>query len=137
MDIDHFKGFNDSFGHPAGDFVLRSLANLLKNNARKIDILARYGGEEFAALLPGVDNKGARKTAERWRKAVQRASLKLHEKTFAVTISIGCASYPHDAGSKAELIQKADQALYSAKESGRNQVRHCGDTEERKFSLFG
>ncbi|PWT90080.1 MAG: hypothetical protein C5B54_07820 [Acidobacteria bacterium] len=129
MDIDHFKGFNDSFGHPAGDFVLKSLANLLKASARKIDILARYGGEEFAALLPGIDQKNARKTAERWRKSVQRASFKWETKSFAITLSIGFATFPIDANTKGDLIDKADRALYAAKEKGRNQVRHCTEAE--------
>jgi diguanylate cyclase (GGDEF)-like protein len=138
LDIDHFKGFNDSFGHPAGDFVLKSLAALLKKNARKIDILARYGGEEFAALLPGIEIKNARKTAERWRKAVQRASLKWEDKSFAVTLSIGFASYPADSENKTELIEKADRALYLAKENGRNQVRHCSENQDQRRSpLFG
>jgi diguanylate cyclase (GGDEF)-like protein len=137
MDIDHFKGFNDSFGHPVGDFILRSLALLLKKGARKIDILARYGGEEFAALLPGIDVKNARKTAERWRKAVQRASFKRENKSFAVTISIGFATYPTDVENKVELIERADRALYDAKENGRNQARHCNDSENSRSSLFG
>lgn len=128
MDIDHFKGFNDSFGHPAGDFILRSLASLLKKNARKIDILARYGGEEFAALLPSIDKKNARKTAERWRKNVQRSTFKSGGQSFAITLSIGFSTYPEDGNSKVELIQKADRGLYDAKENGRNQVRHQNDT---------
>ena len=127
MDIDHFKGFNDSFGHPAGDFILKSLATLLKKTARKIDVLARYGGEEFAALLPGIDKKNARKTAERWRKIVQRATFKSGGQSFAITLSIGFVTYPEDATGKVELIQKADRALYDAKENGRNQVRHYDD----------
>jgi diguanylate cyclase (GGDEF)-like protein len=137
MDIDHFKGFNDSFGHPVGDFILRSLALLLKKGARKIDILSRYGGEEFAALLPGIDVKNARKTAERWRKAVQRASFKRENKSFAVTISIGFATFPADAENKTDLIERADRALYDAKENGRNQARHTSDSENSRSSLFG
>jgi two-component system, cell cycle response regulator len=127
MDIDHFKGFNDSFGHPAGDFILKSLATLLRKTARKIDVLARYGGEEFAALLPGIDKKNARKTAERWRKSVQRATFKSGGQSFAITLSIGFSTYPDDGAGKVELIQKADRALYDAKENGRNQVRHHDD----------
>jgi diguanylate cyclase (GGDEF)-like protein len=137
MDIDHFKGFNDSFGHPAGDFVLKSLAALLKGNARKIDILARYGGEEFAALLPGIDLKDARKTAERWRKTVQRAYFKTQNKSFTVTLSIGFAGYPKDATDKKDLMEKADRALYQAKQNGRTQVRHFNDVEGQKSTLFG
>ena len=127
MDIDHFKGFNDSFGHPAGDFILRSLATVLKKNARKIDVLARYGGEEFAALLPGIDKKNARKTAERWRRNVQRATFKSSGQSYAITLSIGFATFPDDGKAKVELIEKADRGLYDAKENGRNQVRHVDD----------
>jgi diguanylate cyclase (GGDEF)-like protein len=137
MDIDHFKGFNDTYGHPAGDFILRNLAALLKSNARKIDILARYGGEEFAALLPGIDLKNARKTAERWRKSIQRTSFKWNKHTFAITVSMGISIFPDDSRVKAELIEKADRALYDAKENGRNQVRHCNDQAESKTRLFG
>ncbi len=127
LDIDHFKGLNDSFGHPAGDSVLKTLANLLIANARKVDLLSRYGGEEFAALLPGISIKNARKTAERWRKIIQRTSFKWDVKSFAITVSIGVACYPDDATAKMDLIEKADRALYDAKERGRNQVRHCGE----------
>lgn len=137
IDIDHFKGFNDSFGHPAGDFILKNLALLLKKSARKIDILARYGGEEFAALLPGIDAKNARKTAERWRKAIQRASFKRENKSFALTISVGFATFPSDAENKTDLIERADRALYDAKENGRNQVRHSSDSEGSRSRLFG
>ena len=127
MDIDHFKGFNDSFGHPAGDFILKSLATLLKKNGRKIDVLARYGGEEFAALLPGIDRKNAKKTAERWRKNVQRATFKSGGQSFAITLSIGFATFPEDGKAKIDLIEKADRGLYDAKEKGRNQVRHADE----------
>ncbi len=137
MDIDHFKNFNDTFGHPAGDFVLKSLAGLLRSNARKIDILTLYGGEEFAALLPGIDARNARKTAERWRKSVQRSAFKWQGKSFAITLSIGFATYPEAATTKVEMIDKADRALYEAKENGRNQVRQWDEERERRSSLFG
>lgn len=127
MDIDHFKSFNDSFGHPAGDFVLKSLAGLLRNSGRKIDTLARYGGEEFAAMLPGIDAKNARKTADRWRKAVQRAAFKWEGKTFALTLSLGFSTFPADGRTKEEIIERADKGLYTAKEAGRNQVRHWSE----------
>lgn len=127
LDIDHFKSLNDNYGHPAGDFVLKNLSAILRSNARKIDILARYGGEEFAALLPGINAKNARKTAERWRKAIQRTTLKWEKKSFAITISMGFAVFSEDATDKKSLIDKADKALYFAKEQGRNQVRHISE----------
>jgi two-component system cell cycle response regulator len=156
MDIDHFKGFNDTFGHPAGDFILRGLAALLKKNARNIDVLARYGGEEFAALLPGIDAKNGKKTAERWRKAVQRSTFKWDGRNLSVTLSIGLATYPDDVkvepenfrnddaarikareNHQEELITRADKALYEAKENGRNQVRQWGERKATGSRLFG
>jgi diguanylate cyclase (GGDEF)-like protein len=137
LDIDHFKKINDTFGHPAGDFILKSMAGLIKDTARKIDILARYGGEEFAALLPGIDLKNARKTADRWRKKIQSTTFRREKQSFSITVSIGFALFPNDAGNKKDLIEKADRALYLAKETGRNQVRHCRDDEAQSSRLFG
>src|SRR5262249_8380189 len=135
LDIDHFKSLNDSFGHPAGDFVLKNLGMLLIKHARKIDVIAGYGGGESAALLPGIDYRNARKTAERWRKAVQRYTFKWEKNSFAITVSIGIAAYPQDPQEKAPLIERADRALYYAKEQGRNQVRHYSEAQEGR--LFG
>lgn len=137
LDIDHFKKINDTCGHPAGDYILKGLAGMFKETARKVDILSRYGGEEFAALLPGIDLKNARKTAERWRKKVQSTTFKRDKQSFSITISIGLATFPDDASNKKEFIEKADRALYLAKETGRNQVRHCRDEESQSNRLFG
>jgi diguanylate cyclase (GGDEF)-like protein len=125
LDIDHFKIFNDTLGHQAGDEVLRTLAELLKETVRDNDIVARYGGEEFAIILPSVPPKGATILAERIRKLITETSVPGEEVQPGgkLTVSIGSASMPHDTEDWKDLIYKADTALYTAKRSGRNQVR--------------
>lgn len=122
IDIDHFKKINDSYGHPAGDMVLASLSAILRKTLRGIDILARYGGEEFAAVLINTGAGGAKKMADRLREHVMNNPFFIEKNKLTITLSIGIAIYPHDAGTKDELIEKADQALYYAKNNGRNQV---------------
>lgn len=125
LDVDHFKNFNDTMGHPAGDEVLRKLAHILKETVRENDIVARYGGEEFAVILPGQDSKGAKILADRLRKKIESTYFE-HEEIQPlgkVTVSIGGASMPKDADNYRDLILKADTALYSAKRNGRNQVK--------------
>ncbi|HEV3145274.1 MAG TPA: PAS domain S-box protein [Gemmataceae bacterium] len=118
MDVDRFKSFNDTYGHPAGDEVLRTVARLLQEKARTTDIVARYGGEEFAVLLPNTDLEGAAALAERFRLAIDRASWGRR----AVTASFGVAAWLESMTNPDELIAAADQALYRAKENGRNRV---------------
>jgi diguanylate cyclase (GGDEF)-like protein len=122
IDIDHFKKINDTYGHPAGDMVLKNLAITLKKTLRGIDIIARYGGEEFAAVLMGSERSGAKKMAERLRTTVMNSHFLADEHKLSITLSIGISTYPDDSETKDELISKADQALYFAKENGRNQV---------------
>ena len=121
-DIDHFKKVNDTYGHPAGDLVLKGVSKIIREAIRDIDVPARYGGEEFAVILPGTDAEGGRQIAERVRKAVMEASFSSEGKELKVTISLGIASAPADASRKEELIEKSDQALYHAKHNGRNQT---------------
>jgi len=122
-DIDHFKKINDNYGHPTGDEVLRRISAILGASARKIDIGARYGGEEFAIVLEATDRVGARNLAERIRGEVEQASFQSAGKgPFKATLSLGVASYPDDGTIKADLIARADQALYTAKHSGRNRT---------------
>jgi diguanylate cyclase (GGDEF)-like protein len=123
LDVDHFKNYNDSLGHPAGDQVLKQIARILKMCARDSDVVARYGGEEFCVILPEVDIQGSRAFCERLRQNVEdypffNEEIQPYKK---LTISLGAATYPHDAKMINELLVRADNALYRAKNSGRNQ----------------
>ena len=120
IDIDFFKKINDSYGHPAGDEVLRGVARVIRETVRSVDIPARYGGEEFAALLPGTNHEGALKMAERLRESIEKTRFPFEGKELRVTVSIGAATSPHDAVAKEELVEKTDKALYYAKRNGRN-----------------
>jgi diguanylate cyclase (GGDEF)-like protein len=120
FDIDHFKKVNDTYGHPIGDAVLRKVGAMVREAARTVDIAARYGGEEFAVLMENTDEPGAMKMAERIRASIQKTRFVFEGATVPVTVSIGCSSFPSDARDKKELIDRADKALYWAKENGRN-----------------
>ncbi|MDO8885878.1 diguanylate cyclase [Candidatus Oleimmundimicrobium sp.] len=126
LDIDYFKDFNDTFGHEKGNKVLKDIAEIIKEKVRDIDIVARYGGEEFAVLLPSV-GKEAKEAAERIRKAVEMAEFEgdVEQPIVKKTISAGVAVYPRNAKDDTGLVVKADEALYKAKESGRNQTCVC------------
>ena len=117
-DVDHFKQYNDTFGHPQGDEVLKKVASILKDCTRTVDCVARYGGEEFAALLPETDMSGAMEVAERMRAKVESADFPGRR----VTMSIGVAEFPKHAPTPKDVIAVADAALYVAKRGGRNQV---------------
>lgn len=120
IDVDFLKHVNDTYGHPAGDQVLRSLAASLLKQAREIDTVARYGGEEFAMLLPETGGDRALLVAERLRDEIEHVR---HEGVDGcITVSIGVAAFPEDATSAADLLHKADQALYSSKNRGRNRA---------------
>jgi diguanylate cyclase (GGDEF)-like protein len=124
VDVDHFKKINDSYGHPQGDAVLKGISHILRKMTRAYDAPARYGGEEFAVVLPHADQGHAFHVAERVRKAVRSHTFpgRTPRETLKVTVSIGVASSPANAKTKAELIDRADQALYLAKSEGRNRV---------------
>jgi diguanylate cyclase (GGDEF)-like protein len=123
LDVDSFKTFNDTYGHPQGDQLLRSIATILRANTRTVDYVGRYGGEEFLILLPETSKDDACRMAERVRSAVeQRGHLTVEGETVYRTISVGVASYPEDALNPSELVQRADEALYRAKRSGKNRV---------------
>lgn len=122
-DIDHFKKFNDTYGHQQGDIVLKETAKLFKTNIRTIDIAARYGGEEFAIILPETKMEDAILVATRIRKAIEKHEFPGQADPLHVTMSLGVAQYdPLKDKAKKDLIEKADSALYKAKESGRNKV---------------
>lgn len=124
LDVDHFKNYNDTMGHPAGDEVLRILASILKETVRENDIVSRYGGEEFAIILPNANKEGVTILAERLRKKVEEYKFPNEEvqPSGRISVSVGTASLPEDADKAAELIHKADTALYVAKRNGRNRV---------------
>ena len=123
IDIDYFKKFNDKFGHQAGDAVLKQVALILKKNTRISDYVCRYGGEEMAIILPNTAYEETLKNAERIRKAVEETPFKLSlTQEGQVTISLGIASYNGDDETAQDIIKRADNALYKAKENGRNQV---------------
>jgi len=134
IDIDHFKKINDTFGHDAGDMVLRELSYILTRKSRKDDIACRFGGEEFVLCLPSASRAIAEKRATDIRESVERLSLRYEGRDMgAITVSIGISTYPDLGETPAELIKKADQALYQAKENGRNRVV----VAEQKKSMHG
>ncbi len=123
LDIDHFKRVNDTFGHQAGDMLLREFATLLKTNCRGGDIVARFGGEEFVLVLPSVSLEDATRRAETLRKASEDLQLVRDHRTLGpVTVSLGVAVFPNHGTTGEALIQAADAALYRAKQGGRNRV---------------
>ncbi|GAB4559662.1 MAG: hypothetical protein Tsb0020_05670 [Haliangiales bacterium] len=132
-DVDHFKSVNDTYGHPVGDEVLRQVARVLERAVRKIDIPARYGGEEFAVVLEASSPEGAMNLAERIRKDVAALWFDSDKGRFQITMSIGISIFPGDADDRATLIERADAALYFAKESGRNRcVSHTMASASRR-----
>jgi len=124
VDVDHFKQVNDTWGHPAGDAVLRHIAQRLAQRLRRSDVVARYGGEEFAVLLPGSTAAAAATLAEQLRSEIERhpAAAPPPAPAIEVTASIGVAALPEHALGEAALLEAADRALYRAKRSGRNRV---------------
>ena len=122
FDIDHFKQINDTYGHVAGDSVLRQLARVVKPRLRQQDVLARVGGEEFAVLLPEVELPGARIAADKVRRLVETARFLVDEKEFGCTISAGIAPYETTMESPQALYELADKNLYEAKRGGRNRI---------------
>jgi diguanylate cyclase (GGDEF)-like protein len=130
LDLDHFKDFNDRYGHPSGDEALRTFAGILRSCLRDGDIASRYGGEKFAVVLPGVDDSTALAVAERIRSRTDSTLISLAPGvTDRVSVSIGVACAPGQAQDRVTLLRLADEALYKAKERGRNQVVFAGDPE--------
>ncbi len=130
IDIDHFKKFNDSWGHQTGDDVLRVVAKKIKDNVRKgIDIPARYGGEELTVIMPETDSNGAMILAERIRIAIEKTPLDNPSggKPLQVTVSVGVATFPDQAITVQEIVEKADIGLYKSKANGRNMVTLYGE----------
>lgn len=123
IDLDHFKEINDTYGHPVGDEVLETMGTLIDEKTRSSDVCGRYGGEEFALVLPETPLKGARITSERLRKVLAEQTFETEDgEEFTVTCSIGIAEYSPSFDDPEVLLEQADDALYEAKETGRNQV---------------
>jgi len=134
LDVDFFKNYNDKLGHPAGDDLLRKLSHLLRYTVRDNDIVCRYGGEEFAIILPGTEEVGAYVLAERLRQKVEKEKFFREEvqPQKKITISIGLSTFPEDAVTMEDLIVAADQALYHAKNQGRNLVVKAKEMEKNQ-----
>jgi two-component system cell cycle response regulator len=124
FDIDHFKKVNDGYGHLAGDYVLKHLAQTVRAKIRREDCFARYGGEEFAIVLPEIDGGNCLPFAEKIREIVERTEFKFENARIPLTISMGIATVDPELADAAAIIKRADERLYEAKASGRNRV--CG-----------
>jgi diguanylate cyclase (GGDEF)-like protein len=129
IDVDNFKRVNDTFGHPVGDDVLRSIADVLRSNLRQTDVAARYGGEEFAIVLPGLGARGVQAVGEKLRRAVRSLQPLVAEGSapFQISISVGGVSASHPDLNAVDLIRVADSALYAAKRRGRDSVCVAAD----------
>ncbi len=124
LDLDNFKGFNDSYGHLSGDCALREVAQSIINSLRRVDLVCRYGGEEFVVIMPQTNKDGGKITCERVRVAIEAASIKddKGDEIGKITASIGLATFPENGQTKESLIKSADVALYEAKKQGKNRV---------------
>jgi diguanylate cyclase (GGDEF)-like protein len=131
MDLDHFKNVNDSYGHDAGDAVLKHVGDLLRERVRASDIAVRYGGEEFAILLPDTDTEVAVARAEGLRLALRAQPIDCGKQSIGITASFGVAEYEYATSTGHGLMQSADAALYAAKADGRNAVRTAVGSHRR------
>ncbi len=131
FDVDNFKTYNDTHGHPAGDEVLKTLGGMLFSRLRQTDLAARYGGEEFVLILPETNHEGALKVAEGMRQQIESHEFAGREQQplGVVSVSIGVSTFPHHGQEPQEILKEADRALYRAKHEGRNRVCSAGDNE--------
>jgi len=137
IDIDHFKAFNDRYGHAAGDRVLKAVAKVLETSLRKPDLAARYGGEEFVVLLPATPRAGAVCVAERLRQKVRALDVEVDGAQLSVTVSVGMATGPSKcAPTASKLLEEADEALYAAKAAGRDRVVLAPESDWRAESAI-
>lgn len=127
FDLDHFKHINDTYGHPAGDFVLQQVCDIVRPMIRLEDIFSRYGGEEFVVLMRDCSEKESKMLAERIRSKIEEAQFVFEDKAIPVTVSLGVSSfYKKNLSRPEDLIKTADEALYNSKEKGRNRVSLWG-----------
>jgi len=123
LDLDHFKHFNDTFGHEAGDYLLQNLGGFLKSHVRGGDIACRYGGEEFVLILPEISQEVALIRAEEFRQGVSQLQVDYREQCLKnITISVGVAVFPKHGMTTDDVLKAADEALYRAKAAGRNRI---------------
>lgn len=132
IDVDHFKKFNDHYGHLTGDRILKRIGQIIMESIREIDIAGRYGGEEFSVVLPETDLQGAFMAAERIRLATQAAVIQAYDHTVKITVSLGVATFPQGGVSLEEIIDNADWALYRAKSMGRNRTVTFGKLKKNE-----
>ncbi|OGI00115.1 MAG: hypothetical protein A2Y25_07410 [Candidatus Melainabacteria bacterium GWF2_37_15] len=130
LDLDHLKKINDTFGHSIGDEAIKKIGEILRKNARSVDIPARFGGEEFSIILPGIDVEGGKIAAERLRVSIEESQVKEVEK---ITASIGVATFLRHTETLSELLELADQAMYRAKRNGRNRIELASREEEQDW----
>ncbi|KAA1174426.1 diguanylate cyclase [Marinobacter salinexigens] len=136
LDIDHFKTFNDRYGHEAGDRALQVVASVLQAQFRESDIVCRYGGEEFVVIMPGAATTDAVERARHFREAVRRMPVVHHGRSIGhLTVSVGVASWPDCGESPSQLLGLADQALYEAKAAGRDRVMNYGESDNQHRTL--
>ncbi|MDD2688563.1 MAG: GGDEF domain-containing protein, partial [Candidatus Omnitrophica bacterium] len=129
VDLDYFKKYNDHYGHLVGDVILREVTKEIKENIRQVDFMGRYGGEELSIVLTETDKEKAGFAAERIRQAIESKSIRAYDEDLKITVSIGLATFPDDSPDIQGLIERGDEALYIAKEAGRNQVRVFNPTK--------
>ncbi|MDD4953410.1 MAG: GGDEF domain-containing protein [Candidatus Omnitrophica bacterium] len=122
VDIDHFKDFNDHYGHLVGDAILRQVAEVIKENIRQVDFMGRYGGEELSVVLTETNKEQGSFVAGRIRQIIEKHKFHIYDEYMQVTVSIGISMFPEDAADPAAVMEKADLALYQAKQAGRNMV---------------
>ena len=122
LDIDHFKRINDTYGHPAGDEVLRKVSDVIRKTVRKVDMAGRYGGEEFSLYLHSTDHMHAVQIAERLRLIIRQTRFVFDRKEVGVTASMGIACHPAHGLTSEDLLRHADDALYRSKQGGRDRT---------------
>ena len=122
MDMDHFKQFNDNYGHKCGDIVLQAFANFLVEHTRRSDVVCRYGGEEFVILMPNAPLEASYERVEAWRQDFCESAIAYEDMKFSTTFSAGVAAFPEHGLTGDAILQAADKALYRSKNSGRNRV---------------